>query len=151
MSEQELERLDQLMTASEVRHGSGWYLLAEDGPAWHPVGGPYPSRGAARVAKIEAARRWRAIPHDARSACRRGTNLQGATKFQVRLYREVPVWQLHVVEVEAADEEDAERKAILIVEADDFDEERWEVVDCERTHPVLVPPNAVGIEPLPRA
>jgi hypothetical protein len=151
MSEQELERLDQLMTASEVRHGSSWYLPAEEGPAWHPVGGLYPSRGAARVAKIEAACRWHSIPHDARSAYRRETSLQGATKFQVRLYREVPVWQLHVIEVEAADEEDAERKAILIVEDDDFDEERWEVVDCEPTHPVLVPPHAVGIEPLPRA
>jgi len=66
MSEQELKRLDQLMTASEVRHGSGWYLLAEEGPAWHPVGGPYPSRGAARVAKIEAVCRWHALPHDVR-------------------------------------------------------------------------------------
>ncbi|QDV36906.1 hypothetical protein ElP_48360 [Tautonia plasticadhaerens] len=66
MNKQEVKRLAQTMNASEVQHSSGWYLLAEDGSAWHSVGGPYQRRGDARVAKREAARRWRALPWETR-------------------------------------------------------------------------------------
>jgi hypothetical protein len=50
-----------------------------------------------------------------------------------------------------ADEEEAEQKAILVVEDDDFDEEAWEVMDCDGPHEILDPPSALAIQALPQS
>jgi hypothetical protein len=131
---------------AQTRHG--WFVIGIDpddecGLDFQTIGGPMDTREAARDYLREVSS-WPL--HDENDAPASGT-----AKFLVRLYREVPVCQYQEVEVEASDEADAERRAILVVEGDDFDEERWEVVDCVVTHPVLVPPYAVWIEPLPRA
>ena len=71
-----------------------------------------------------------------------------ARKYLVTLEREVTVWQHQEaeIEVEAADEAEAERRAILVVEDDDFHNEDWEVMDCDGPHQILVPPSAGAIE-----
>jgi hypothetical protein len=65
-SPSELRLLDRMRDASEVRHGSRWYLLAEEGAAWRPVGGPYTTRQEARAARNRALDRWSAVPWDIR-------------------------------------------------------------------------------------
>jgi hypothetical protein len=74
-------------------------------------------------------------------------------KFLVRLVREVMAWQHQEVEVEveAADEEEAERKAVHLVEDNYLDPEDWEVMDDGGPYQILVPPFADAIEALPQS
>ena len=73
--------------------------------------------------------------------------------YIVRLVREIMAWQHQEVriEVEAADMEEAERRALQLFEDDDIDHDDWEVMDGGSPYQVLVPPFVGSIEALPQS